>query len=273
MVDQPGSIIAVSETSLRIGIFLIAFAAFSTLEAILPKRPRLQSRTRRWSTNIAMVLMSTLLVRVLAIFAPALAMTAGAVLAADLELGLFHHIDLPAWIEIALAIALLDLAVWLQHLISHKVPFLWRIHRVHHADRDLDASSALRFHPVEIALSAAYKLIVVLLIGPAIIAVILFEIVLNASAMFNHANMAMPIWLDKIMRSVLVTPDMHRVHHSVHRAEHDSNYGFCLSVWDRIFRTYTPQPKDGHAAMTIGLKKYQIPETKGLIWSLWFPAK
>ena len=172
-----------------------------------------------------------------------------------------------------IAIALLDLAIWFQHFVSHKAPLLWRLHRVHHADRDLDASSALRFHPVEIALSAAYKLGIVLLLGPAILAAVLFEVILNASAMFNHANLAMPRWLDTILRTVLVTPDMHRVHHSIHRREHDTNYGFCLSIWDRLFRTYTAEPEGGHTGMTIGLKEYQVDDTQRFGWSLWLPVK
>lgn len=273
MPNDPVSILGVSEPVFRMGIFLSVFAGFSALEAAIPRRARLQSRLDRWATNGSMLIIATVLVRAIAFFLPVIAATAGAALALQLGWGLFNAIALPFWAEVLLAIALLDLAIWFQHLISHKVPVLWRLHRVHHADRDLDASSALRFHPVEIALSAAYKLAIILLLGPAAIAVVLFEVILNASAMFNHANLALPKWLDTLLRMLFVTPDMHRVHHSIHRHEHDTNYGFCLSIWDRLFRTYTPQPGDGHQGMTLGLEHHQSDETKGLVWSLGFPIK
>ncbi len=165
-----------------------------------------------------------------------------------------------------------DFAIWLQHLITHKVPLFWRFHRVHHADRDFDVTTALRFHPVEIAASAMLKVGLVYLIGPSALAVIVFEVLLNATAMFNHANLRLPLWLDRVVRLVLVTPDMHRVHHSIHRAEHDSNYGFSLSVWDRIFRTYVPQPAAGHDAMTVGLE-WQDDRPMKLAWTLWLPFR
>ena len=261
-----------SETVFRVGVFLFAFAVFSALEALAPRRPRQQSRFKRWVTNGSMLVLATGLVRLLAIVAPLLAMTAAAALAQDLGWGLFTITTWPFWIEVVLVIVLLDLAIWAQHLVSHKVPLLWRLHRVHHADRDLDASSALRFHPIEIALSAAYKLGIVLLLGPSILAAVLFEVILNASAMFNHANLAMPPWLDRLLRSLVVTPDMHRIHHSVDRREHDTNFGFCLSIWDRLFRTYTPEPDGGHLGMTVGLSDQQDSDTDALVWSLRFPA-
>lgn len=273
MPSEAISILGLSETGFRLTAFLLAFVLFSALEMWRPLRPRLQSRMRRWSTNAGMLALATLLVRALAIIAPILAVTAGAALAIELGWGLLNHLLLPVWIEIVLAIVLLDLAIWFQHLISHKIPFLWRLHRVHHADRDLDASSALRFHPVEIALSALYKLAVIMLLGPAIIAAILFEVILNASALFNHANLALPNGLDRLLRTLFVTPDMHRVHHSIHRQEHDTNFGFCLSIWDRLFRTYTQEPSEGQLGMTIGLETYQVEETKHLGWSLWLPIK
>ena len=220
-----------------------------------------------------MLIVSTILVRALTLVAPMLAVTASAAIALEMGWGLFNLISWPFWLEVILAIVVLDLAVWFQHLISHKIPVLWRFHRVHHADRDLDASSALRFHPVEIALSAAYKLMIVLLLGPAILAAVLFEVVLNASAMFNHANLLLPRWVDGVLRTLFVTPDMHRVHHSVHRREHDTNYGFCLSLWDRLFRTYTAQPSDGHRGMTVGLRQHQTKDTQRLDWSLLLPFR
>ena len=262
-----------TETWLRLGIFAGVFILMSGLEAVFPRRMRVLSRSGRWLTNTAMLVLATLLVRAVAIAIPLLAASAAAGLAATLNVGLFIWLDWPIWLEFALTMILLDAAIWLQHLISHKVPLLWRIHRVHHADRDIDASTALRFHPVEILLSAAYKLGVILLLGPAVWAVIAFEIVLNASAMFNHANVALPQSVDRVLRTVIVTPDMHRVHHSTLREEHDRNYGFCLSLWDRLFRTYRDQPSRGHTGMTIGLPPYLGEPTQRLGWSLWLPFR
>ena len=167
-------------------------------------------------------------------------------------------------------IIILDFVIWAQHLITHKVPMLWRLHRVHHADVDMDVTTAIRFHPVEIALSMGLKIGVVYLLGPAAIAVILFEIILNGTAMFNHANIRLPLRLDALVRRILVTPDMHRVHHSVHRHEHDSNYGFSLSVWDRMFGTYIAQPAQGHDDMAVGLD-WQDDRPARLGWSLRLP--
>ncbi|MBO6688799.1 MAG: sterol desaturase family protein [Henriciella sp.] len=262
-----------TESTFRLSIFAAAFLFFSTLEAAIPRRRRIQSRLKRWTTNASLLVIATMLVRVLALAAPLLAMTAAASLSLELGWGLLHYIELPLVVSVLLAIAALDLAIWFQHLISHKVPLFWRFHRVHHADRDLDASSALRFHPIEIAASSLYKLVLVFLLGPSVIAVILFEVVLNASAMFNHANLALPRWLDRILRTILVTPDMHRVHHSVHSHEHDTNFGFCLSLWDRIFGTYTSEPQDGHIDMKIGLSDQQDATTDSLSWSLKYPVK
>ena len=154
---------------------------------------------------------------------------------------------------------------------THKIPILWRLHKVHHSDRDLDASSALRFHPLEIMLSMIYKCVLVLLIGPAVIAILIFEIILNASAIFNHANLALPLWLDRLLRPFIVTPDMHRVHHSIIVSETDSNFGFNFSLWDRLFKTYQEAPEAGHSAMTIGLSEHQTDAPSHLLWSLKLP--
>jgi sterol desaturase/sphingolipid hydroxylase (fatty acid hydroxylase superfamily) len=173
---------------------------------------------------------------------------------------------------VGLALLILDFAIWLQHLVTHKVPFLWRFHRVHHADRDFDVTTALRFHPLEILASMVLKIGVIYLLGPQAIAVVLFEVILNGTAMFNHTNLRLPLWLDRAVRLVLVTPDMHRVHHSIHRHEHDSNYGFALSVWDRIFRTYRPKPEAGHEEMTVGLE-WQDERPSRLGWALMLPFR
>lgn len=273
MSDESVAIWGLSEPVFRVGAFLVAFSTFAILEAWRPRRVRLQSRRTRWFTNGGMLIISTLFVRLILLFAPLLAITTAATLAAEMNWGLFNNIHSPYWLQIILAFTLLDFAIWLQHLLSHKIPLLWKFHRVHHSDRDLDASSALRFHPVEIVFSTVYKLGVVLLVGPAIVAVILFEVILNASALFNHANLALPHRFDRLIRAIIVTPDMHRIHHSIHRHEHDTNYGFCLSVWDRLFGTYTARPSGGQTNMTIGLSPYQTRDTEKITWSLMLPFR
>lgn len=271
MNDQAISILGFSEPVVRISVFLGVFIIFSCLEAIFPKRVRRSPRLNRWFTNLSMLALATGLIRVATMLAPLIAGVAAAGLAASLGFGLFHLVDAPFWVEIMLAVALLDLAIWAQHWLTHHVPVLWRLHRVHHADLDLDASSALRFHPIEMVLSAVYKLVVILLLGPAAIAVVIFEILLNASAMFNHANLQLPTGLDRALRSVFVTPDMHRIHHSVILAEHNRNFGFFLSIWDRLLGTYRSEPERGQIGMTLGLPDYQDKPTQRLSWSLLFP--
>ncbi|AXI53526.1 hypothetical protein SuNHUV7_07270 (plasmid) [Pseudoseohaeicola sp. NH-UV-7] len=257
------------EAAIRLGIFLGLFALFATLEALAPRRDRRQPRRTRWITNWGITILNTLTLRALAFGLPLLAV--GAALDASAQgWGLFNIVGWPVWFEVVLAVLIFDFAIWLQHLITHKVPLLWRLHRVHHADVDIDVTTAIRFHPVEIALSMVLKIGLVYLLGPAALAVILFEILLNGTAMFNHANIRLPLWLDAILRKVLVTPDMHRVHHSVHRAEHDTNYGFALSVWDRLFGTYLAQPAAGHTQMQIGLE-WQDDRPSRLGWSLRLP--
>jgi len=194
-----------------------------------------------------------------------------AIWASTKGIGLFNLTHIPLWLEVTLAFILLDFAIYLQHVISHRVPVFWRFHKVHHTDRDLDASSAVRFHPIEILLSMIYKCGLVLLIGPAALAVLIFEIVLNASAIFNHTNLKLSLGLDKVLRVLIVTPDMHRVHHSVVEGETNSNYGFNFSVWDRLCRTYQAQPQAGHDGMTIGLSEHQTEQPSKLFWSLKLP--
>lgn len=257
------------EAAIRLTIFLALFALFAGLEAWAPRRARALPRRGRWVTNWGITLLNTLTLRALAFGLPLLAVGAAADAGAQ-GWGLFNWLDWPAWIEITAAVLFFDLAIWAQHLVTHKVPLLWRLHRVHHADRDFDVTTAIRFHPVEIALSMLLKIGLVYLIGPAPVAVILFEIILNGTALFNHANLAMPAWLDRALRLVLVTPDMHRVHHSTSRQEHDANYGFALSIWDRLFGTYLAQPGAGHKAMQIGLE-WQDDRPARLGWSLFLP--
>ena len=259
------------EALIRLSVFLGLFALFAGAEALRPRRARAQPRARRWATNWAMSLLNTATLNLLSLALPLLAV--GAALDAQAQgWGLFNRLAWPGWLEIVLAILILDLAIWAQHLITHKVPLLWRLHRVHHADRDIDVTTAIRFHPVEIGLSMLLKIGLVYALGPAALAVVLFEVLLNGTALFNHANWRLPLPLDRALRLVLVTPDMHRVHHSVHRHEHDSNYGFALSIWDRIFGTYIAQPDKGHEGMTIGLH-WQDDRPARLGWALWLPFR
>lgn len=259
-----------NENIIRLSIFFGLFALFALIEAFVPRRPRAQTRAKRWTTNWAISLINTGTIYLMGLLMPLLAVGAAYDAAAN-GWGLFNALNWPGWLEITLAVLILDFAIWFQHLITHKIPFLWRFHRVHHSDRDLDVTSALRFHPLEIAFSMTLKIGLVYLLGPAGLAVVLFEIILNGTAMFNHANMRLPKGLDAVVRTVLVTPDMHRVHHSDIRAEHDSNYGFAMSIWDRMFRTYIAQPAKGHDEMTVGLR-WQDDDPAKLLWALKLPA-
>lgn len=257
------------ELTLRLSVFLGLFVILAALETLLPRRDRQQARQARWFTNISITVIDTLTLRLMALVMPVMAV--GAAIDAHAKgWGLLGQVDWPVWVEALIAILVLDFVIWGQHLITHKVPILWRLHRVHHADRDMDVTTAIRFHPIEIALSMLLKIGVIYILGPTGFAVILFEILLNGTAMFNHSNLRLPPRLDQILRLVIITPDMHRVHHSIHRAEHDSNYGFSLSLWDRLFGTYIPQPIDGHDDMIVGLH-WQNEKPAKLGWSLMLP--
>ena len=259
----------ISETALRLGAFFGIFLVMALWERGVPMRALAASRLRRWGTNWSISIVNAVMIKLLfgaAAAGAALNATAGG-------WGLFNWLDWPHWAEFALAFLALDFAIWLQHLVSHKIPVLWRLHRVHHADRDMDVTTAIRFHPIEIALSMGLKIGLIYALGAPVAAVIAFEVVLNGAAMFNHANVRIPVALDRALRRLIVTPDMHRVHHSVERAEHDANYGFNLSVWDRIFATYVDQPERGHEAMTIGLEQNQDDDPTRLGWSLAFPFR
>ncbi len=260
-----------NEATLRLAVFLGLFALLALIETLIPRRPLRIRKRKRWINNWALVLLNTATLRLMALVIPLLAV--GAAMDASAKgWGLFNMLDLPVWVETVAALLILDFLIWGQHLITHKIPLLWRLHRVHHADRDMDVTTAIRFHPVEIALSMLLKIGAVYLLGASAVAVILFEIILNGAAMFNHANMRLPLWLDRPVRLVLVTPDMHRVHHSVHRNEHDSNYGFSLSIWDRMFGTYVAQPAEGHDDMVIGLQ-WQDENPARIGWNLALPFR
>jgi sterol desaturase/sphingolipid hydroxylase (fatty acid hydroxylase superfamily) len=237
------------EIVLRLGCAAAVFAVMAAWELLAPRRPLSIGRLWRWPSNIGIVLVDAALVRLLV---PTAAVGA-ALYAAGHGIGLLHWLDLRLSVAALLGFLILDLVIYVQHVVFHHVPWLWRLHRMHHADLDIDVTTGLRFHPFEILISLAIKIAVVLAFGIPPVAVVVFEVVLNATSQFNHSNVAMPRWLDRILRLVLVTPDMHRVHHSVVRAETDSNFGFNLPWWDRLFRTYRAQPQAGHGGMTIGL--------------------
>ncbi len=256
---------------IRLGVFLGLFVLLASIEIWVPRRARVQHRAGRWITNWGMSLLNTLTLNILNLALPLLAI--GAAMDAQAQgYGLFNNVTLPLWGNILVTILIFDLAIWTQHLITHKVPLLWRLHQVHHSDRDLDVTSAIRFHPIEIGLSMVLKIGLVYLIGPAAVAILAFEVLLNATAMFSHANLALPRSVDRYLRLVLVTPDMHRVHHSDDRCEHDANYGFALSIWDRLFGTYIAQPQKGHDDMTVGLR-WQDNRTARLDWALLLPFR
>ncbi|MGC1181261.1 MAG: sterol desaturase family protein [Methyloceanibacter sp.] len=257
----------------RFAVFLGVFLVMASVELIRPKRRLTVSKARRWLTNLGIAGIDALVLRLMTMLAVPVAAVAAAFFARERGLGLLNQVAWPDWIKLGIALLVLDLAIWAQHLVSHKVPLFWRIHQVHHADRDIDVTTAVRFHPIEIALSMLWKIVVVVPLGASPFAVFLFEVILNACAMFNHANIALPSWLDRSLRLFIVTPDMHRVHHSVLRSEHDRNYGFNLSLWDRLFRTYLAEPKAGQQGMTIGLNPYQSEAPTRFGWSLWLPFR
>ena len=258
-----------NETNLRMGVFFTILVVMMLAEALFPRKKRAMTRGHRWLTNLVLVVIDSLFVKL--IF-PIVAVGIAA-FSVGKGWGLFNIVDLPVWLEITLAIIILDMMIYWQHVASHHIPFLWALHKVHHADRDFDVTTGSRFHPIEIGLSMGYKMILVILLGPAVLAVIIFEIILNGTAMFNHSNVKLPLTFDRILRRVIVTPDMHRVHHSIIMGETNSNYGFSLSIWDRLFGSYIAQPKLGHEGMTIGLEEYQNPGPASLAWSLSLPFK
>ncbi len=253
------------EPVVRIAVFAALFAVFAAWELGRPRRALHDSKRHRWATNLGMFVLDAAVVRVLF---PGAAV-GFAVLAQRYDLGLLQLVALPAWVEIVTAVLLLDLVIYWQHRLFHKVPLLWRMHKVHHADLDFDTTTGVRFHPLEIVLSMLIKLLAVLAIGPAVLAVLLFEIVLNGTALFNHANIRMPVALDRVLRWLVVTPDMHRVHHSSIVVETNSNYGFNLPWWDRLFGSYRAQPQGGHADMHIGLR--DLPERQSMVSLLSLP--
>lgn len=240
-----------SESSVRLAGFLGVLLAMMLWEWLAPRRKLTVKRPLRWLSNLALVAVNTLLARLLV----PLSAVGMALVAEELGWGIFQWFGWPAWLEVVLAVVALDLAIYLQHVMFHAVPLFWRLHLVHHADLDIDVTTGVRFHTIEILLSLVIKVGVVALLGPSAWAVVIFEVLLNATSMFNHSNVQMPDWLDRGLRLFVVTPDMHRVHHSVLRHETNSNYGFNLPWWDYLLGTYRDQPEAGHTGMTIGLRE------------------
>lgn len=256
-----------NQGEIRLGVFIGVFMLMAILESVLPKKTRAQPRVTRWFTNLALVVIDSVILR---IFVPILAV-AVAQWAENEGWGVFSQLPLPFWLECVIAVVLLDMLIYWQHVASHHIPVLWRFHQVHHADRDIDVTTGVRFHPVEIVLSMLYKFLCIVMLGAPALAVFLFEVLLNASAMFNHSNIRLTKRLDSVVRTLVVTPDMHRVHHSVMQVETNSNYGFFLSLWDRIFGSYIDQPSKGHQGMVIGLQAHQDNQPSSLFWSLKIP--
>ena len=248
---------------IRVSAFAAMLAVMLFWEQIFPKRPVLSLHRRRQIANILLLITDVLLAR---LFLP-VAVVGTAVIVEHRAWGLFNFISLNPVIEFCITLVLLDAVIYGQHVVFHKIPILWRVHRVHHTDPEVDVTTGFRFHPIEIILSLLLKMLVVILLGAPVMAVLVFELVLNLVAMFNHGNISLPVSLDRILRLILVTPDMHRVHHSTKKIETNSNYGFCLPVWDRIFRTYQDQPALGHMQMQIGLKEFRAEESISL-WNL-----
>ena len=260
-----------SDTILRLTFFLSILIILIMAEILLPKKKRIHNRKDRWITNGLITLINTASVNIVHIAIPLIAIVAS-VDVSNGKMGLFNIINFPIWIEIILTVIILDFIIWGQHLLSHKIPFVWRFHRMHHTDRDLDVTTAVRFHPFEIIFSMFIKITSIYILGASAIAVIIFEIMLNGMAMFNHANLRIPFRIENILRKFIVTPDLHRIHHSIYIDEHNKNFGFSLSIWDKIFKCYLDQPRDGHKDMKLGLKWQNDKPTK-LGWSLWIPFK
>lgn len=259
------------EPFLRGGAFVGVLVTMASAEAIWPKRRRSSTRWARWFTNLTLMGAGTALARLMAAAPAPLAATAAAAFADARGFGILHWLHLPVWLDVAVTLMVLDFAVWVQHWAFHKSDVLWRIHKVHHADREIDTTTALRFHPFEIGLSVLIKSIVVFILGAPVAAVVLFEVLLNACAMFNHANTSLPPRLERWVRLLVVTPDLHRIHHSVRREEQDANFGFCLSLWDRAFGLLRQRSLDGDLVMTIGLAEHQDQQPAQLHWSLALP--
>lgn len=255
-----------NEMFIRLGFFFGIFAVMGIWEVIAPRRALTVSKAVRWANNLGLVFLNSFILRL--IF-PAAAVGI-AVFATNQGWGIFNYYDVPPLLAVIASVVIMDFVIYLQHVMVHAIPALWRLHRVHHADLDFDVTTGARFHTLEIILSMLIKFATIVVLGPPVVAVIIFEVVLNATAMFNHSNVRLPIGLDRILRLIVVTPDMHRVHHSVEDDEANSNFGFNLPWWDRLFGTYRDQPRAGHEHMRIGIHTYRDPKVvswlHGMLW-------
>jgi len=251
-----GEMITSNEPVIRLGFFIASFILIALWELIAPRRALTVSKAIRWLNNLSIVVINTIILRLLF---PAAAVGVASFVS-DHGWGLLNIYQLPTAMTILLSVIAMDFIIYLQHVLVHAVPTLWRLHRVHHADLDYDVTTGARFHPVEIILSMLIKFATIVVLGAPVVAVIIFEVILNTMAMFNHGNIRLPKMVDRVLRWIVVTPDMHRVHHSVEDNEANSNFGFNLSVWDRLLGTYIDQPRDGHTGMVIGIHKYRDPE-------------
>ncbi|HUG69164.1 MAG TPA: sterol desaturase family protein [Pirellulaceae bacterium] len=256
-----------SETGIRLGSAVGVLVVMALLELLTPRRPLTTNKPLRWMNNLGLVLLNTLVLRLLVSMSAA----GVALFAQSRGWGLFNNVSISVWLAVVTSVVALDFAIYLQHVMFHAIPVLWRLHMVHHADLDFDVTTGLRFHTIEILLSFGVKCAVIVLLGASPLAVVVFEVLLNGTAMFNHSNVRLPGWLDRALRLVVVTPDMHRVHHSVIKRETNSNFGFNLPWWDYLLGTYRDQPANGHESMTIGLSQFRDERVGRLPWMLTLP--
>jgi len=258
-----------SETFWRLGVFIGVLLIMVLWELASPKRKPRYSRKQRWPANLAIVAVDTVLLRIIA----PVGLTGLALVAKENDWGLLHNlngegVEVPFWLALAGSIIVLDIVIYWQHRLFHRIPVLWRMHRVHHADPDFDVTTGLRFHPAEIVLSFIIKAVAILALGAPALAVIIFEIILNACSLFNHGNVALPKPIEKWVRKVLITQELHRIHHSVEKEETNSNYGFSVCWWDHLFKSFTAEPKAGSDKVDIGLKEYRDAKVTTKIWGL-----
>lgn len=247
----------INDTWIRLGVFLSVLTIMLLWESLRPNRLSPVSTRQRWLSNFSLVLLGAVVGRLII----PTGLAAIAIYAQNNQIGLWSHLSVSLWISVPISILLFDCLIYWQHRLFHRVPLFWRIHRVHHADPHLDASTGLRFHPLEIALSLAVKMLAVLLLGAPVVAILIFEVLLNATAIFNHSNIKLPVKIDTLLRSVIVTQAMHRIHHSQIVSETDSNFGFNLSIWDKLFGSYTKDAANGDDGIKLGLKEYSSAQT------------
>ena len=246
-------LITTHETAVRMGFFFGVLILMAVWEVLAPRRAANVSKIVRWGNNLGLVVFNSVLLRLIFPTA-AVGVT---IFASEHSWGLLNYVQLPSVAAVAISIVVMDFVIYVQHILMHAIPVLWRLHRVHHADLDYDFTTGVRFHPLEIIVSMLIKFAAILMLGPPVIAVLIFEVILNAMSMFNHGNVKLPAFLDRTLRLLIVTPDMHRIHHSVEEDESNRNFGFNLSLWDRFFGTYRKQPRAGHERMVVGIQNYR----------------